>query len=121
MSILASISVDGKHTMLDTTALSPITTLPVLTTNMKTCILERPTEDAAITPEALFGIICKKIPRLTLGGSPPLLSQVQSHTKKRRKAHKRDAVQPMIDLCSRYMLDNLKKRESYMEATVNMI
>ncbi|ETO70693.1 hypothetical protein F444_12851 [Phytophthora nicotianae P1976] len=67
---------------------------------MKTCIDERFAEDASITPVALFGIISKKISRLTLDGPPPLLSQVQSHTKKWRKAHKRDAVQPVIDLCS---------------------
>ncbi|ETO70694.1 hypothetical protein F444_12848 [Phytophthora nicotianae P1976] len=49
---------------------------------MKTCIDERFAEDASITPVALFGIISKKISRLTLDGPPPLLSQVQSHTKK---------------------------------------
>ncbi|ETN01360.1 hypothetical protein PPTG_24077 [Phytophthora nicotianae INRA-310] len=75
MSILATVSADGEHAMLDTTALSPTTTLPVLTTNMKTCIDERLAEDASITPVALFGIICKKISRLTLDGPPPLLNQ----------------------------------------------
>ncbi|ETN23546.1 hypothetical protein PPTG_20663 [Phytophthora nicotianae INRA-310] len=49
---------------------------------MKTCIDERLAEDASINPVALFGIICKKISRLTLDGPPPLVSQVQSHTKK---------------------------------------
>ncbi|ETI53229.1 hypothetical protein F441_03765 [Phytophthora nicotianae CJ01A1] len=82
MSILVIVSVDGEHTKLDTTALSPQTTLPVLTTNMKKCIDERLAEDASITPVALFGIICKKISRLTLGGPPPLFSQGESHTKK---------------------------------------
>ncbi|EGZ06700.1 hypothetical protein PHYSODRAFT_306885 [Phytophthora sojae] len=84
-SSLATVCVDGHHTMPDSSVESPTAKTIPMSDAMKAVIDERLSDHVWFTPVDLLGILCKKIKRQTLAGPAPVLSQVQSYVKKWRK------------------------------------
>ncbi|OWZ21455.1 hypothetical protein PHMEG_0003992 [Phytophthora megakarya] len=81
---------------------------PRLTTQMKTCLDEKLSENAALKPEDLFSLLASKVQRGQMEGPKPTKSQVQGYIKRWRSVNKQNFMQPVIDICSQSMYDTLE-------------